>query len=44
MVSCFFCRHFDPDDTGLPVCALRRRLVSGGRACDDFERLFGRDS
>lgn len=41
--TCLNCRHFDPDDTGLPVCALHRRFMHGEWTCGDFERPRGGD-
>lgn len=37
MRTCLFCKYFDPDDTGLPVCLLHRRFMNGEWTCGDFE-------
>ena len=41
--TCINCKHFDPDDTGLPVCNLHRKVMDGEWTCGDFESVFGGD-
>lgn len=35
--TCINCKHFDPDDTALPVCVLHRKFMSDEWSCGDFE-------
>ena len=38
---CAYCRHFDQDDTELPVCELHRKLTEQEWTCGDFWRRDG---
>ncbi len=34
--TCLNCRHFDPNDTSLPVCVLHRKYMHDQWVCADF--------
>lgn len=35
--TCLNCKHFDPDDTALPVCLMHRKFISDDWGCGDFK-------
>jgi hypothetical protein len=35
--TCINCKHFDPDDTALPVCLMHRKFISDDWGCGDFK-------
>lgn len=37
---CANCKHFDHDETELPVCVYHRRFMSADWTCGDFDPAY----
>lgn len=37
--SCFYCIYFDSEETDLPICTLRQKLIDDEWVCGDYEPI-----